>query len=94
MGGLPSILLGPPAQELRRPSARVETVRLQITYKQIPARLHETMQLRSMLAIEGADAKLTGGTRSLMRRLLALNLGGSLRGSQRSASASGDTLEP
>ena len=28
---------------------------------------------------EGADAKITGGTRSLTRRVLALNLAGSLR---------------
>lgn len=41
-----------------------------------PARV--VLDVQALLLIEGEDAKITGGTRSLMRRVLALNLRGTL----------------
>ncbi len=78
MGGLPSLLLQKPIEKPRR---------LEIAYverrRPVPATRVEPTDppspALSLVDVEGEDAKLTGGTRSLTRRLLALNLHGTLR---------------
>lgn len=48
-------------------------------FAMITKRTAEESMLLSIMRCEGEDAQITGMTRSLSRRLLALNLSGSLR---------------
>jgi hypothetical protein len=79
MATIPSNFIGPQTSspDLRsRPDALVTTV----TQRRPPARQPAPRVLYA-LPKEPEDARITGGTRSLDRRLLALNLSGSHPGS-------------
>ena len=79
MGGLPSLLLQKPIERPRRLEIAYVERRRTVSVAKIEAVDSPSQPTLSLLEVEGEDAKLTGGTRSLTRRLLALNLHGTLR---------------
>ena len=78
-GRLPSVAFRPIPPDVRRLSApRPREPRPSTSIALSVSAAALTLQLRSLATIEGEDAKITGGTRSLNRRVLALNLAGRL----------------
>ena len=78
-GRLPAVMLRRSPYPARRAQpAGVEHNWLTVVLGSAAAVPISRVGLRSLAEIEGEDAHLTGGTRSLMRRVLALNLGGTL----------------
>lgn len=79
-GKLPSVAARALPTTLRRSGALRSvphtegTLRMQVETAQV-----RVWEARSLESIEGEDAKITGMTRSLTRRVLALNVAGSLR---------------
>ena len=76
-GDLSSVLFGRniEGKRTRMPARREDHVAVVTHIRPIA---YTTLSV-SLQELEGEDAKLTGGTRSLRRRLLALNVKGSLR---------------